>query len=132
MLPYDAVGMSSRPTCLECPSGNPARVFLFARSEIETPAHPRTTVRRLRHAGADLVAEILVDDIDTASAHLKPDLSVGGSFHAPGHWRAHRELEAQGHFDHTEENCPDRRTSNVFREWTAAGGWQDREIRRGS
>ena len=131
MLPYDPVGMSSRPTCIECPSGDPARVFLFTRSEIETPAHPRTTVHRLRPAGADLVAEIRVDDIDTAGASLKADVSIGSYSHAPGHWRAHRELEAQGQFDHTEENCPDRRRLNVFREWTAAGGWQDREIRRG-
>jgi hypothetical protein len=132
MLPYDPVGMSSRPTCLECPSGRPARVFLFARSEIETPAHPRTTVLRLRHAGADLVAEMRVDDIDTAGSRLMPDLSIGTFGYAPGHWRAHRELEAQGKLDHTEENCPDRRRSNVFREWTAVNGWQDREIRRGS
>ncbi len=79
-----------------------------------------------------MVVEMRVDDVETAAAILMPDFSIEAFAYAPGHWRAHRELEAQGHFDHSEENCPDRRTSNVFREWTVTGGWQDREIRHGS
>jgi hypothetical protein len=128
-FPFDPVGMSSRPSCLECPAGEPARVLLFARSEIETPAHPHTMVRRLQQSSANLVVELHVDDIDTAHVVVQPDLSVLAFSYSPGHWRAHRELEAQGHLDHIEQNCPDRRASNVFREWTASGGWQDREIR---
>jgi hypothetical protein len=131
-FPFDPLGMSSRPSCIECPAGEPARVLLFTRSEIETPAHPHTTVDRLRQSGANLVVEMHVDDVDTAHVLVQSDFSIQSFNYSPGHWRAHRELEAQGHLDHTEENCPDRRTSNVFREWTAAGGWQDREIRRGS
>ncbi len=129
-FPFDPVGMSSRPSCIECPAGEPARALLFTRSEIETPAHPHTTVDRLRQFGANLVVEMHVDDVDTAHVIVEPDFSVQSFSYSPGHWRAHRELEAQGHLDHTEENCPDRRTSNVVREWTAAGGWQDREIRQ--
>jgi hypothetical protein len=131
ILPFDPVGMSSRPSCTECPAGEPARVFLFTRSEITTPAHPHTTVRGLRQAGANLVAEMRVGGIETAHVTVTPDFSIQSFAYVPGHWRAHRELEAQGQFDHTEENCPDWRRSNVFREWTAASGWQDREIRRG-
>jgi hypothetical protein len=130
ILPFDPVGMSSRPSCTECPSGDPARVFLFTRSEIETPANPHTTVRGMRQAGANLVAEMRVGSIETAHVTVTPDFSIQSFTHVPGHWRAHRELEALGQFDHPEENCPDWRRSNVFREWTAAGGWQDRDIRR--
>src|SRR5262249_32957037 len=122
----------SRPSCLECPAGEPARAMVFTRSEIETPAHPHTTVNRLRQSGANLVVEMHVDDIDSAHVLVQPDFSVQSFNYSPGHWRAHRELEAQGHFDHTEENCPDRRASNVFRQWTAPGGWRDLEILHGS
>ena len=131
-FPYDPAGMSSRPSCLECPTGEPARVLLFTRSEIETPAHPHTTADRLRQSGANLVVEMHVDDVDTAHVLVQPDFSIQSFNYSPGHWRLHRQLEAQGHFNHTEENCPDRRTSNVYREWTAAAGWQDKEIRHGS
>ena len=130
-FPFDPVGMSSRPSCIECPAGEPARTLLFTRSEIETPAHPHTTVDRLRQWGGNLVVEMHVDDIDTAHVTVQPDFSIQSFSYSPGHWRAHRELEAQGKLDHTEETCPDRRRSNVFREWTVASGWQDREIRRG-
>ena len=128
-FPFDPLGMSSRPSCLECPAGEPARVLLFTRSEIETPAHPHTTVDRLSQAGVNLVVEMHVDDVDTAHVVVRPDFSVQSFNYQPGHWRVHRQLEAQGQFDHSEENCPDRLRSNVFREWTAATGWQDREIR---
>ena len=89
-------------------------------------------VRRMIQRGANLIVEMRVNDVETAHVTVRPDFSIQSFAHTPGHWRAHRELEAQGRFDHTEENCPARRASNVFREWTAAGGWQDREIRRGS
>ena len=128
-FPFDPVGMSSRPSCLECPAGEPARVLVFVRSEVETPAHPHTMVRRLQQSGANLVVEMNVDDIDTAHVVVQPDFSVLSFNYSPSHWRAHRELEAQGRFDHTEENCPDRLVTNVFRQWTAAEGWQDRKIR---
>lgn len=131
-LPFDPVGMSSRPSCTECPAGDPARAFVFTRSEVETPAHPHTMVRHIVQLDANLVVEMRVGDVETAHVTVQPDFSIQSFTYSPGHWRAHRELEAQGHFDHTEENCPDRRTSNVFREWTAMEGWHDREIRHGS
>jgi hypothetical protein len=128
-FPFDPVGMSSRPSCTECPAGQPARVFLFTRSEITTPAHPHTAVSGLRQAGASFLVEMRVGDVETAHVTLKPDFSVQSFAHVPGHWRAHKELEIEGRLDHTEENCPDRRTSNGFREWTPTYGWNDREIR---
>ena len=129
-FPFDPIGMSSRPSCTECPDGEPARAFVFTRSEIETPEHPHTLVRNLVHAGANLVVEMRAGGVETAHVTLKPDLSVQSFVHVPGHWRAHQEFEARGRFDHSEENCPARRAGNVFREWTAATGWQDREMRR--
>lgn len=131
-FPFDPAGMSSRPTCLECPAGEPARVLLFTRSEIETPAHRLTSVHGLRQSGVNLNVEIRVDEIETARVLVRPDFSIQSFNYMPGHWLLHRELEAQGRFDHTEENCPDRRVTNVYREWTPLTGWQDREIRHGS
>ncbi len=128
-FPYDPVGMTSRPSCTECPSGEPARVFLFTPAEIATPAHPQTSVRQLRQVGADVVAVMRVGEVDTAHVTLKPDFSIPSFNYVPSHWKAHKELEIEGRLDHTEENCPDWRTSNIFREWTPANGWHDREIR---
>ena len=130
LFPFDPIGMSSRPSCTECPAGDPARAFVFAQSEIETAVHPHTMVRRLVHAGPNLVVEMRVGAIETAHVTIKPDFSLQSFVQVPGHWRAHRELEAQGRLDHDEENCPARRAANVFREWTPAAGWQDREIPR--
>jgi hypothetical protein len=104
-------------------------VFLFTRSEITTPAHPHTAVSGLRQAGANFVVTMRVGEVETAHVSLKTDFSVQSFAYVPGHWRAHKELEIQGRLDHSEENCPDRRASNTFREWTPADGWHDREIR---
>jgi hypothetical protein len=128
-FPFDLVGMTSRPSCAECPTGDPARVFVFMGAEIATTAHAQTSVRQLRQVGADVMAVMRAGGIDTAHVTLKPNFSVATYEYTPAHWRAHKELEAQGQLAHTEENCPDRRTSNIFREWTPADGWHDREIR---
>jgi hypothetical protein len=128
-FPFDPVGMSSRPSCAECPSGEPGRVFLFTRSEIATPAYPQTSVRQLDQVGAAIVGVMRVGDVKTATVRLTPDFAVASFTYTPNHWRAHRELEIQGRLDHSEENCPDRLVSNTFREWTPSEGWHDREIR---
>jgi hypothetical protein len=129
IFPFDPVGMSSRPSCTECPSGEPARVLLFNRPEITSPTHPHGFVRGLRHDGANLVVEVRVGGIETAHVTLKPDFSIQSFAYVPGHWRAHKELELEGRLDHNEETCPARRASQTFREWTPADSWHDLEFR---
>ena len=119
----------ARKSCAECPNRGPSRVYLFARSELETPSSPHTIVRNLGLSGTDLQVMTRVGSVQTAIVTLKPDLSVASFNLTPSNWRLHKELESQGRLDHTEENCPDRRVSNTFREWTPASGWQDRQIR---
>jgi hypothetical protein len=120
---------SVRPSCADCPVPGPRRVFLFARSELESSFNPRTYIRRFVHTGTDLSAEIRVGDIETARVRLRPDFSVASFIHTPQNWRAHKELESQKRLSHTEEKCPDPLVSKTYREWTPTTGWMDHQIR---
>lgn len=112
--------------CLDCPSGDPVRYFVF----------PRTDVNRANGLPYNHTASVEVTDqgvnVTVREGEASSDVVWVYQFShgleldrvTPGdtYWPAHRLLELEGKIDHTVEACPERVAPPIL-SWTPEGGW---------
>ncbi len=113
-----------RATCRECPRHTPRRVFLFPESELTVANHElHPYVVNITTVGPALKAAISQGG-GRSQVFLSPDFTINFFDFTQNYWGAHKSLEAKGRLDHPAEDCPDRRATQVIREWTADEGWK--------
>ena len=111
------------PLCFECPTVDPAGMFLLPTSEVSKAM--------LRPYGWVMQGKPVAGGVEL-SAHdgfgrgsivtLSDNLRVTDFLRSDQYWQAHKELEKQGRLDHTVDICPDL-VSAPRGAAVDAGGW---------
>lgn len=138
-----AAGHSSEPPgsayeCLNCPTGQPLRYFLFPPSELNTavglpynrvfdmrpiPGGFQVRTDEVRTMGPQRVAEQhFVFSQDFVLRHASQNDS----------WALHEQFERSGNLDHTVAECPMYRIPPPVRAWDAVNGWRELKPTGGS
>ena len=117
-------------TCNGCPSGRPAKYFLFPRSELNVAlGNPRNFVHLLtvnQGGGVDVTVREDGGAPPLRSVyHLSADLTPEWFAMSDVYWETHRRLSGEGKLNHSPEECPERKNGMVVRNWDPSSGWKE-------
>lgn len=121
----------SRFECKGCPSGHPARYFVFGRSELNrATASPYNAVYQIRLLSDRLdaiTAETRANPNQRSESHYEFDMNFRliGARRGDAYWNVHRANESRSGVRHPADKCPEQANLGI-REWRD-GNW--REVR---
>lgn len=120
-------------SCDDCPSGAPRAYFVFPRTDVQLAeaVKPYNFVAAIRPGPAG--AEVLTAESQRhklyAHYHLTPSLLFDRVTLSDS--PAHQLLEGLGRLDHTEADCPARRTGLEVKSWIPRSGWTSQSVPAG-
>jgi hypothetical protein len=116
-------------SCDLCPSGAPARYFLFWRSDVNIAQGSErnyvNTFTSYDDGSLDVSVRERYVPYLRAVYHFSPDLRPESVAMSDAYWDEHARMSNAGIISHSVEECPLRRHGVTVRSWDAANGWSD-------
>jgi hypothetical protein len=116
--------------CDACPTGDPARLYVFARSELN-----KSTGSPINYPYSLVITdegriEVSVREVDTPPPPLRAiyrlsRFTVESVAMSDAYWETHRRFEREGKLTHSSETCPERLEGKVVKIWQRETGWKD-------